>query len=136
MPQCLCYMLVLFFLTQPPTAVDNKPIVVFAVTNTVFASHAHPSPCNGPYPLIMKIAGEENRERKRELQHGPISLASLSVAKQISTTIFPPHVISQNAEEEPQPSAQQVIPMGLLPSTMRTWYKPPALNRDFLFLYK
>lgn len=129
-------MVVLFFITQPPTTVDNKPIVVFAVTNTVFASHAHPSCCNGPYPLIMKIAGEENRERKQELQHGPISLASLSVAKQICTTIFPPRVISQNAEEEPQPSTQQVMPMGVLPSTMRSWYKPTALNRDFLFLYK
>lgn len=43
---------------QPPTTVDSKLIVAFAVTNTGFVSHTHPA--RGPYPLIVQIVGEEN----------------------------------------------------------------------------
>lgn len=46
---------------QPPITVGKKLIIVFAVTNTVFASHTHPACCEGPRPLIMKIVGEEKR---------------------------------------------------------------------------
>lgn len=104
----------MFHYAASRSLVDNKLIVVFAVTHTFFASHTHPACCNGPYPLIVKIVGEENRgnemieevqarntvkeKGKLELQHGPVSLASLSVAKQIFTTFHSPHVISHTAE--------------------------------------
>ena len=54
------------------------------------------------------------KERKQELQHGPVSLASLSIAKQISTTFLTspchfPHCWVRAL-------SQQVMPMCLLPS--------------------
>lgn len=73
----------------------------------------------------MKIAGEENRERKQELEHGPISLASLSVVKQPSTTIFPPQRCARAV-------SQQVRPMCVLPSMLGAPYGDGGANPRLL----
>lgn len=73
----------------------------------------------------MNIAEEENRERKQELEHGPVSLDFLSVLKQLSTTIFPPQCCARAV-------SQQVRPMCILPSMMGAPYGDGGANPQLL----